>query len=48
MGSSLAVQRLGLGAFTAMVQGSIPGQKTAQPSQKKKKVKVEKQNFNLD
>lgn len=45
MGSSLAVQRLGLGAFTAMVQGSIPGQKTAQPSQKKKKSKSRKTKF---
>ena len=47
MGSSLAVQWLGLGASTAMVQDLIPGQKFPQASQKKKK-KVVKQNFNLD
>ena len=28
MGTSLAVQWLGLGAFTAVAQGSIPGQGT--------------------
>ena len=41
-GNSLAVQWLGLGAFTAMSPGSIPGQGTkipqaSQHSQKKKK-----------
>ena len=45
MGSSLAVQWLGLGASTAMVQDLIPGQKFPQASKKKKKKKGSKTKF---
>ena len=51
VGNSLAVQWLGLGAFTAGAQGSIPGQGSkilqAERRGRKKKIRVKKENLGL-